>query len=242
MNSTPPALVRVASGLFLCAALLFAAGCASDDARPPRGAGKRHEVFPTMAGQQKFFSDTITADVLVGAMTGFDLHAPGPGGGGGGGGRRHGGGMRMRMGGGMHDGAPVGMGGGAPAMRGGGGGGDDDPGRAAAMATQRAAGMGAPPVMIHLRFTNNGAAKADIVIADFLSPLGNFAVQPEKFSLDPGASLEVEPMTSRLAGEPSDGEISLSLKLAGATETKTITLALQPEAATPPDATSNVQR
>ena len=73
------------------------------------------------------------------------------------------------------------------------------------------------------------------MIADFLSPLGNFVVQPEKFTLEPGQELAVEPMTSRLAGEMSSGEISLSLKSGGTTETKTITLALQPEAAPPPE-------
>ncbi len=230
-----PLFARVAPNLLFFAALLLAAGCASDDGRPPRGAGKHREHFPTMAGQETFFKGSITAEVLVGAMTGFDQESGpgggGPGGGGGGGGhhRGGGGGMRMKMTGGMHDGAPVGLGG-AP---GGGGGDGDDPGRATAMATQRAERNGSPPVMIHLRFVNNGAAKADLVIADFLSPLGNFVVQPEKFSLEPGASLEVEPMTSRLAGDPSGGEISLSLKVGGETETKTIPLALKPDAAPP---------
>jgi hypothetical protein len=112
-----------------------------------------------------------------------------------------------------------------------GGGGDEVPGRQAAIVTQRADRMGSPPVMIHLRFVNTGTAKVDLAITDFLSPLGNFVVQPEKFSLDPGQELAVEPMTSRLAGEPTGGEISLSLKAGGVTETKTIALALQPEAA-----------
>ena len=184
-----------------------------------------------MAGHETFFKGSLTAEVLVGAMTGFDLQAPG------GGGEHHhggGGGMRMKMGGGMHDGAPVGLGG---SPRGGPGDGNDGdegvPGRQLALATRRADNMGSPPVMIHLRFVNNGTEKVEVVIADFLSPLGNFVVSPEKFSLDPGQALAVEPMTSRLAGEMSGGEISLSLKLGGAKETKTIALELQPEAPLP---------
>lgn len=221
MHSTPPAFARVLPGLFLATVLLLAAGCASDDARPPRGAGKHREAFPTMAGEQTFFSGTLKAEVLVGAMTGFDLHG-GPGGADGG--RRPGGGMRMRATGGMHYGDQRAR---EPDQD------SDVPGRQQAMATQRADRMGSPPVMIHLRFINTGSAKMDVVIADFLSPLGNFVVQPEKFSLEPGQELAVEPMTSRLAGDPSDGEISLSLKSGGVTEAKTITLALRPEATIP---------
>ena len=227
MTSTPLPLARVAPSFVLCAALLLAAGCASDDDRPPRETGKQREHFPTMAGHETFFKGSLTAEVLVGAMTGFDLQG-GPGGGGGGGDGLHGSGLRMKMGGGMHDGAPVGMGGGAPAMRPPDADGDV-PGRQPALATRRADRLGSPPVMIHLRFINHGTEKADVVVADFLSPLGNFVVQPEKISLQPGEALAVEPMTSRLAGEISGGEVTLSLKLAGATETKTITLEVQPE-------------
>ncbi len=228
MIPTPSHPARVAPGLFLCAALLLAAGCASDDDRPPsREAGKHREHFPTMAGQETFFKGGLTAEILVGAMTGFDRGGDGTAMGGEHGGRRHGGG-------GMH---MSGMGGGGGRRHGGGDGearpGDDDPNRAQSQATRRASNMGSPPVMIHLRFVNNGAEKLDVVIADFLSPLGNFVVQPEKFSLDPGQALTAEPMTSRLAGEPGGGEITLSLKAGGVTETKTITLALQPEPAAP---------
>jgi len=98
--------------------------------------------------------------------------------------------------------------------------------------------MGSPPVMIHLRFTNNGPEKADLIIADFLSPLGNFAVRPDKLALEPGQSLEVDPMTSRLAGEVTGGEITLSLKLGKETETKTVTLEPKPESAPPPAASA----
>ena len=96
------------------------------------------------------------------------------------------------------------------------------------MAARRADRMGSPPVMIHLRFTNTGSAPVELVVADFLSPLGNFVVTPEKLTLQPGQAVEVDPMTSRLAGEISEGEITLSLRLGPARESKAITL--KPEA------------
>ena len=150
MTSTPLPLARVAPRFVLFAALLFAAGCASNDGRPSREARKRGEHFPTMAGQETFFKGGITAEVLVGAMTGFDLHGgPGGGDGGKGGGRRHGGGgMRMGMTGGMRSGFEGGPGVGV-------GNEDDVPGRQQALATRRADNMGSPPVLIHLRFVNN---------------------------------------------------------------------------------------
>jgi hypothetical protein len=99
------------------------------------------------------------------------------------------------------------------------------------MATRRADAMGSPPVLIHVRFTNTSATHADVVVTDLLSALGNFVVQPDKLALDPGQSLEVEPMTSRLAGDVTAAEISLSLRRGTETETKTVTLALKPEPA-----------
>ena len=93
------------------ALLLLAAGCASDSDQPhpPRDAAHRRPFTP-LSGQENFFNGTIKAEVLVGAMTGFDASNPGagPGGGGGGGKRHHGGGMHMGggPGGGMGGGGP----------------------------------------------------------------------------------------------------------------------------------------
>ena len=93
-----------------------------------------------------------------------------------------------------------------------------------------------PPVMIHLRFTNNGTTQAELLVADFLSPLGNFVIEPEKLTLAPGQTLEVEPMTSRLVGEISQATVTLALRLAGHGEKKSIVLNLAPEP--PPTGTS----
>ncbi|MES1194520.1 MAG: hypothetical protein ABUL65_01410, partial [Opitutus sp.] len=78
----------------------------------------------------------------------------------------------------------------------------------------------------------------ELVVADFLSPLGNFVVTPEKLTLQPGQAVEVDPMTSRLAGEISGGEISLNLRLGPRQETKTITLKPEPVPAAPATAST----
>src|SRR4051794_30308243 len=97
--------LRAASRLTATGALLalvfLAAGCASEEERPQasRGAG-HHRQFPTMAGTGTFFHDSIRAEVLVGAMTGFEAGGGGAGAGTGGG-RRHHGGTSMHMVGGM---------------------------------------------------------------------------------------------------------------------------------------------
>ncbi|MEJ1972405.1 MAG: hypothetical protein WDM96_08095 [Lacunisphaera sp.] len=56
----------------------------------------------------------------------------------------------------------------------------------------------------------------------------------KKLSLDPGQAIEVDPMTSRLAGEVTGTEITLELRLGAAKETKTIALTLKPEPAPTP--------
>jgi hypothetical protein len=51
---------------------------------------------------------------------------------------------------------------------------------------------------LHLRLTNHGTEPVDVEVLDFNSDLGNFVVQPRKISLPPGASVEADPMTSRI--------------------------------------------
>jgi hypothetical protein len=84
--------------------------------------------------------------------------------------------------------------------------------------------------MIHLRFTNRGTEPVELRITDFLSPLGNFVVTPEKLTLAAGASAEVEPMTSGLAGQVAGGEITLKLQIADKRETKLVPLHVDPPA------------
>lgn len=210
-----------ASVVLLILAIVFT-GCSSgpeDRSRGKRGA--RYEPPPPLSGQQAFFNDRIVAEVKIGAMTGFGRPGAGPGeeeGKADGPPRRPGGKRGMAMGGGMMSG---GMGGPPP------GGGPDGPGdRPQPGGLPRGAPSG-PPVMIHLRFTNTGSDPVELHITDFLSPLGNFVVTPDKLTLAPGASAEVEPMGSGLASQIAGGDITLKLRIGGQRESRIVPLQVE---------------
>lgn len=207
--------------------LVLAAGCSSDPGPARRGgpAGARAKPPAPMAGQDIFFDGAILAEIHVGTDGMPDPASDGSGPGGGEGRRRRGGGSgRMSVAGGsggfggnIAGGVPFGEGG-RPARDFGGG----------AAAGPRPMMGGGRPVMIHLRFTNRGTATVELQIADFLSPLGNFVVRPEKLTVEPGQSLETEPMTSQLAGAFSEVTATLVLRLDSRTERKSFPLKALP--------------
>ncbi len=199
-----------------------------------------------MAGQETFFDGQILAEIKVGT-DGVPEAAASEGGKDGGDGRSSRGGGHGQMGlsggaggmgGNISGGFGGGGGGGGRGRRGGGGGGGGEgeggerpsPGpRPGMMAHGR-------PVMIHLRFTNQGSAPVTLVIDDFVSLLGNFAVRPEQLVLAPGQVLETEPMTSQLTGALSEADATLVLRIGAKGEKKTFRLnalkpAPEPEAA-----------
>jgi len=204
-----------------CALLL--SGCESDRpfSRNDRAGDRaKREPLPPLVAQENFFAGAITAELRTGSGFGDAGKADEPGsdrskgsggfrmgGGGGGGGHRHGG-----------DGGGYGN---EPSV-------SDNIDNEQVANLRRAAANGTPPIVIHLRFTNHGTGHADLLITDFLSPLGNFVVEPEKLALEPGQSLEVEPMTSRVVDEFSQAEVILTLRLNGHSERKTLTLTLAP--------------
>jgi hypothetical protein len=210
------------------AAILFISGCRSETAGP-RPAGPRR-AFTPMAGQETFFDGQIRAEIHVGTEGMPEIH---PGGGGDErpagprGGRRRGSGQMSvaggaaGIGGNISGGVPFGEGGGRP--RGGG-----IPG-----AGPRMGATGGRPVMIHLRFANLTDGTIELRISDFVSPLGNFAVRPEKLMIDPGQSIETEPMTSQLAGAFTEAPATLVLHHRGKAEKKTFPLRPQPVTSTP---------
>lgn len=188
--------------------LLALAGCASDSMarRTPR------EPRPTLTGRQDFFDGRITAEVKIGEMTrplraeGASARGESPDG-------------RRRPPGGFGGG----MGGGPGRPTQGGEGGEDRMGPRPAVG-QRQSG---PPVLIHLRFTNHGPEPVELHIADFLSPLGNFVVQPATLAIAPGATVAAEPLTSSLARQTAGGDITLKLRVGDHTETRTVPLEIE---------------
>ncbi|MDB6113893.1 MAG: hypothetical protein JWQ62_838 [Lacunisphaera sp.] len=221
--------LRCLAALSIIPLLVFASGCASDS-DGPRAAGPRRKPPTPLAGHENFFAGQILAEIHVGADG-----MPEPGSGDErGSGNEHGssgGGGRGRRGG----------GGGGGGRRGGGGGGmsgdigDSMPLGEGAATGPRPRPMGGRPVMIHLRFTNHGATAATVQILDFVSPLGNFVVRPDHVAVEPGQSIEVEPMSSELAGEIGGTEATLRLRLGSQTEKKTFELAAVPPAPASPE-------
>ncbi len=222
---------------FVPAALAFVlifAGCSSDPRPGSRGGAAPQRRKPTpMAGQETFFNTRILAQITVGLDGVPDATAPddrrggGEGGGEGRGGRRRGGGGQMSIAGGgggfggnVSGGMPFGGGGESHRGPGGEGGPRGGPGSG-----------GGRPVMIHLKFTNQGSESVTLRIDDFTSPLGNFVVRPDQLTLEPGQSLETEPMSSQLAAAYSEVDATLVLRLGSGSEKKTFRLkAVKPPA------------
>lgn len=207
--------------------LVLAAGCSSDPGPGRRDdpAGARSKPLAPMAGQDTFFDGSILAEIHVGTdgMPEITPDGSGPSGGGEGRRRRGGGSGRMSVAGGT-GGFGGNVAGGVPFGE---GGRPRDFGGAPGTGPRPMMG-GGRPVMIHLRFTNHGTAHVELQIADFLSPLGNFVVRPEKLILEPGRSLETEPMTSQLAGAFSEVTATLVLRLDGRAEKKSFPLKAVP--------------
>jgi hypothetical protein len=211
--------------------VLLLAGCASDEGprgRPPAQAAKPP---PPLLGSASFFEERIQVELKVGAGVGFGGEFKGEAGERGQG-RSQGGGGHVSMGGSL-GGMRYGSGG----SRHGGEGGESR-GGPREEAGERPTGPGGspstlPPVMIHLLVTNRSQEHLTLAIIDFLSPLGNFVINPERLSLDPGQSVEVEPMTSRLDNALDAADVTLALHLPGRTERKTVTLHAAPAPAAP---------
>jgi hypothetical protein len=217
------------AGLMPAALIFFLlAGCSSEPKPGPRGGSPdaQRKPFTPLGGHEEFFAGQILAEIHVGTEGMPDVK-PGDGspdnrGGGKGEGRGHrrgggGGGGQLNMAGGaggyggnISGGVPFGEGG--RSSPGGPGGGP-----------RFGIGNGRP-VMIHLRFTNRNEAAVDLYITDFVSPLGNFAVRPEKLTLQPGESLETEPMSSQLASSFTETMATLVLRAGGKSEKKVLSL------------------
>jgi hypothetical protein len=211
MRSLAPFWPRLAAGLLI----LLLASCASDD-RPRRGAPPKPPQ--PVAGEAKYLGGSLVASIRVG----MEFQRPVGDSDGAGRGGRPGGGHR---GGGMNLGGSAG-----PMHFGGGGGGPGgrgssprgDFGGDAGPRVRPANGL---PLMIHVRLLNTGTAPVEVAVRDFVSPLGNFVVQPATLMVPAGESAEFSPMTSFVQGDlPDEMPATLTLRIAGQTEKQVIVL------------------
>jgi hypothetical protein len=214
MRPSTPFWSRLAAGLLV----LLLASCASHE-RPHRGASPKPPQ--PIAGDAMYFGGALVASIHVG----MEFQRP-EGGEPGARGDRDGGGRR---GGGMSFG-----GGAGPMHFGGEGGGRGGHGERGERGDgPRGEGDGGAhirpsnglPLMIHLKLTNSGSAPIEVAVRDFVSPLGNFVVQPATLTVSPGESAEFAPMTSFVQGDlPEEMPATLVLRTTAKTEKQVIVL------------------
>lgn len=81
-----------------------------------------------------------------------------------------------------------------------------------------------PPVVLWLRLTSAATDPLKVEITEFKSDLGNFAVQPDHFTLAPGQSADPDAMISRLGMTSTEIPVTVSLRINGKKETRVLTL------------------
>ena len=121
---------------------------------------------------------------------------------------------------------PGGMGGGGmggPPPGGGGerGGGESVP------AQPRMMGASGPGLRVQLQLIDQGQPDAQpiaVEIVDFQSPLGDFALKPDRLALVPGQPASPDAVTSRVGVAAAEIPVQLTLSLAGQKEENTILL------------------
>lgn len=221
-------------------ALIALTGCETDERSPRRGpppsepGASAPAPAPEMSAHATFFSGQIETEILLSRL-GFGPRgnakdgAPPAG-------------SEGRSRGGFGGGGPRG-GGGSPG-RGSGGRGSAEPGESRGTPGRNADGApvphivasNRPPLRLHLRLTNHASNPVDIEVLDFNSDLGNFVVQPRKLTLAAGASVEAEPMTSRIGLTADAIPVTVRLRRTGQTEQQKLILQIIAPSATPPAA------
>lgn len=177
--------------------LLVVSACSSPESRRFGGRDRPHQ--PLLVGETKFLGDTLSARVTLGNLSlnsdGTHGDGSGPGGGGGGrrsGGRHHGGGMGPPPGGGELGGEGINV-----AARG-------------------------PRLTLRVAFTNHAPQPVEFSVTDVISELGNFAVRPEKLSLQPGETGELDAMNSSYPEIVEELTVEIRLRQNGKTESHSI--------------------
>ncbi len=94
-----------------------------------------------------------------------------------------------------------------------------------------------PGVQLRLRLTDHRDTPIVVEVLDFNSDLGDFAVQPERITVQPGESVEADPMVSRLGVKADEIPLTVKLQIDGRSDQKVLTLKVvkeSPPAAPPP--------
>jgi hypothetical protein len=90
-----------------------------------------------------------------------------------------------------------------------------------------------PGVQLRLRLTNHRDIPIVVEVVDFNSDLGDFVVQPALITVQPGESVEAEPMVSRLGVSADEIPLTVKLRIEGRPSQQVLTLKIVKET-TPP--------
>ena len=206
-----PRTIRQHFGAFTALALLALFVDYADG--PPRHQSRHAEPRqPPLEAKTGFFSNTVLAIAHVGSF-GLPFHGPGD--------------APDREG--TPSGRPPAGGMGGMGHSPGGGGGLRGPGghREASAGESRPAqrSMGAAPRQtLRITFTNTGTEPVEFTITELRSAIGNFAPQPDRLQLAPGAKATIDPVRGDAGDALAWLDVTLSLRHAGATETRVLHL------------------
>ncbi|HWA09041.1 MAG TPA: hypothetical protein VG838_06190 [Opitutaceae bacterium] len=81
-----------------------------------------------------------------------------------------------------------------------------------------------PPVTLRLSLANQTKQPLDVAILEVNSDLGNFAVQPDHLTLEPGKPAEPYPMNSQLGLIGDNLPVKVGLKIGDKTESQTLVI------------------
>jgi len=79
-----------------------------------------------------------------------------------------------------------------------------------------------PPVTLHLLLTNTGPDPLTVEMVDFVSELGNFALDPDKLTIGAGATAEPTSMVSQLGVSSDVMPFKVTLRIGKTKESQTV--------------------
>lgn len=81
-----------------------------------------------------------------------------------------------------------------------------------------------PGVQLRLRLTNHRDVPIVVEVVDFNSDLGDFVVQPAQITVQPGESVEADPMVSRLGVGAEEIPLIVKLRIDGRSDQQVLAL------------------
>ena len=199
-----PLLIWIATA----ASAFTVVGCASDEGRHSHGRMRPNQ--PTLTDTAQFLDGTLKAELRLEPISFASDGGPGGSGDKGGGGKHRG--RRGGFAGGGGSRSPDEMGSALP----------DDSGDGAPI--PRPAMSALPSVELRAKFTNDSETPLVFAVTDVISGLGNFAVRPDRLSLAPHESGELEAMPATYPDVINELAVEIRVRHAGKNESRSLRL------------------